>query len=53
MVGIDEREMAIAVENAEKHGGITAHLMVLAEIAIDVVENLRAQGSIACRPVWE
>jgi len=40
MTGIDEYELTIAVEDAEKHCGIAANVGVFAEKAIDVVEDL-------------
>jgi hypothetical protein len=41
MSGIDVFDIAIATENAEKHGGVTAHFGVFAEKVVDVIEHTR------------
>src|SRR5260370_38201448 len=45
MAGVDEFEMAFLIENAEEHGGVTADLGVIAEEAIDMIEDARGIGA--------
>lgn len=45
MTCVDEFKMALAIENTEKHGGVTPDLGVFAEERIDMVENARRIGA--------
>ena len=45
MAGVEIFEIAVAVENPEKHGGVPADLGVLAKEIIDVMEDARGIGA--------
>lgn len=45
MPGIDEFEVAVVIQNAKKHRRITADFSMIAEKAIDMVEDARGIGA--------
>src|SRR5712671_7453987 len=45
MAGVDEFQMAFLIENAEEHGGVAADFRVIAEEAIDMIEDARGIGA--------
>ena len=45
MAGVNVLEMAFLIENAEEHGGVAANLRVIAQEAIDMIEDARGIGA--------